>query len=63
MAQIHYGRGYVYSIQYHMVWCVKYRHKILSDKIQQTLVELLHKIATERGKFICVKSIQISFIS
>ena len=19
------GRGYVYSIQYHIVWCVKYR--------------------------------------
>ena len=31
MAQVHYGRGYVYSIQYHIVWCVKYRHKILSD--------------------------------
>ena len=49
MAQVHYGRGYVYSIQYHIVWCVKYRHKILSDKIKQTLVELLHKIATENG--------------
>lgn len=49
MTQIHYRRGYVYSIQYHIVWCVKYRHKILSDEIEQTLVELLHKIATENG--------------
>ncbi|HAQ1205075.1 TPA: IS200/IS605 family transposase, partial [Enterococcus faecium] len=24
MSEIHYGRGYVYSIQYHLVWCVKY---------------------------------------
>ncbi|WP_314587733.1 transposase [Paenibacillus terrigena] len=23
------SRGYVYSIQYHIVWCVKYRHKVL----------------------------------
>lgn len=47
MAQIHYGRGYVYSIQYHVVWCVKYRRKILTDKIEQRLVDILHKIAAE----------------
>ncbi|NNU91403.1 IS200/IS605 family transposase [Anoxybacillus sp. CHMUD] len=47
MAQIHYGRGYVYSIQYHIVWCVKYRRKILTDKIEQRLVEILQKIAAE----------------
>ena len=23
------GRGYVYDLYYHIVWCVKYRHKIL----------------------------------
>ena len=22
------GRGYVYSIQYHIVWCVKYRRDV-----------------------------------
>lgn len=49
MAQIHYGRGYVYSIQYHVVWCVKYRRKILTDKIEQRLVDILHKIAAENG--------------
>lgn len=49
MAQIHYGRGYVYSIQYHIVWCVKYRRKILTDKIEQRLVEILQKIAEENG--------------
>ncbi|EJT6136560.1 TPA: IS200/IS605 family transposase, partial [Clostridium perfringens] len=25
MAQVKQGRGYVYCIQYHIVWCVKYR--------------------------------------
>jgi len=29
--EITYGRGSVYSIQYHSVWCVKYRQKIISD--------------------------------
>jgi len=29
MAEVKHGRGYVYSIQYHIVWCVKYRHKVL----------------------------------
>lgn len=39
------GRGYVYSIQYHIVWCVKYRHKILTTKIEVRLIELLKQIA------------------
>lgn len=47
MATVHYGRGYVYSIQYHIVWCVKYRHKILSGKIETALVNLLNNIAVE----------------
>ena len=29
------GRGYVYSIQYHVVWCVKYRYKVLMDDIEK----------------------------
>ena len=40
MAEIYHGRGYVYSIQYHIVWCVKYRHKILSNKIESRLKEI-----------------------
>lgn len=44
------GRGYVYSIQYHIVWCVKYRHKVLTSEIENRLIEILHKIA-EDNKF------------
>lgn len=43
------GRGYVYSIQYHIVWCVKYRHKILSGDVEKRLYELLQKIATDNS--------------
>lgn len=44
-----YGRGYVYSIQYHIVWCVKYRHKILTPKIEKRLYEILNKIAEDNN--------------
>lgn len=47
MANIYYGRGYVYSIQYHIVWCVKYRQKVLSEEVETTLKELLTTIAKE----------------
>lgn len=42
---ITHGRGYVYSIQYHIVWCVKYRHKILTPEIENRLTEILNTIA------------------
>ena len=31
--ELTYGRGYVYSLQYHLVWCTKYRKKVLKDGI------------------------------
>ena len=43
------GRGYVYSIQYHIVWCVKYRHKIITDNIKKDLIEILNKIAQDNN--------------
>lgn len=44
--EVTHGRGYVYSIQYHIVWCVKYRHKkILTPKIEKRLIEILNMIA------------------
>ena len=30
-----YGRGYVYSLQYHIVWCTKYRRCVLKDGIDE----------------------------
>lgn len=48
MAEVHHGRGYVYSIQYHIVWCVKYRHKLLYGQTEEYLQALLRKIAEDR---------------
>ena len=43
------GRGYVYSIQYHIVWCVKYRHKVLNGQVETRLIEILGQIASDNG--------------
>ncbi len=43
------GRGYVYSIQYHIVWCVKYRHKVLTGDVETRLIEILYQIAADNG--------------
>lgn len=35
----------VYSGKYHVVWCPKYRRKVLVDKVAKRLFELIHKAA------------------
>ena len=42
-----YGRGYVYSLQYHIVWCTKYRKQILRNGIAEELKQMLREIAEE----------------
>ena len=38
-------RGCVYSIQYHIVWCVKYRRKIINNEIENRLKGILTEIS------------------
>lgn len=47
MSNVGYGRGYVYNIKYHIVWCVKYRKKILKGEVSEKLKKLLIEIARE----------------
>ncbi len=42
-----YGRGYVYSLQYHVVWCVKYRRKVITPDIEASLMTIIQKIAKD----------------
>lgn len=37
----------VYSCKYHVVWCPKYRRKVLVHGVDVRLKELIHQIATE----------------
>ena len=45
--ELSYGRGYVYSLQYHLVWCTKYRKKVLKDGIDTECKEMLCDLAEE----------------
>lgn len=44
-----YGRGYVYRIQYHLVWCVKYRREVLTDNVEPCLLDVVDETANELG--------------
>lgn len=41
------NRNVVYSCKYHVVWCPKYRRKVLTDQIEVRLKELI--LETARG--------------
>lgn len=43
------GRTTVYNINYHIVWCVKYRRKVLTDEVSARLYEILNGVAAEKG--------------
>ena len=43
------ARTCVYNINYHIVWCVKYRRKALSADISNRLIELLKAVGNEKG--------------
>ena len=45
--ELTYGRGYVYSLQYHLVWCTKYRKKVLRGGIDTECGEMLEALAQE----------------
>lgn len=38
----------VYSCKYHVVWCPKYRRKVLVDDVERRLKELIASICAER---------------
>ncbi len=43
------GRGYVYALRYHIVFCVKYRHPVIIGDIEVRLKEIFQEIATANG--------------
>lgn len=47
--KVSYGRGYVYAIQYHIVWCVKYRRKVLTAEVGEYLLSVLREYAADNG--------------
>jgi len=49
MVKVSKGRGCVYYLHYHIVWCVKYRNEILIGKVEQDLKQLLYEIAKDNN--------------
>jgi putative transposase len=49
MSKLIHARTSVYNINYHLVWCVKYRRKVLIGDIESRLKQLFHEIAQEKG--------------
>lgn len=47
MSKVIHGRGYVYSLQYHLVWCIKYRRKIIVNEIEKSLKEILIELCKD----------------
>jgi putative transposase len=37
----------VYNCQYHVIWCVKYRRKVLTDAVAIRLKEILNQVALD----------------
>lgn len=47
--ELSYGRGYVYSLQYHIVWCTKYRRDVLTAGADEDCKKLLRDLSEEYG--------------
>ena len=47
--EVVHGRGYVYAIEYHIVWCVKYRRKVIDDRVEKRLAVILNEYAADNG--------------
>ena len=45
--ELTYGRGYVYSLQYHIVWCTKYRRQVLKNGADTDCKAFLQELARE----------------
>ena len=43
------ARTCVYNINYHIVWCFKYRRKVLTPQICDRLYQLINEIGQEKG--------------
>jgi putative transposase len=41
--------GAVFSLKYHLVWCPKYRRKVLGEAVETRLKELIAETAEEYG--------------
>jgi REP-associated tyrosine transposase len=41
------NRNVYYSCKYHVVWCPKYRRKVLVERVSQRLEQIIHEVCQE----------------
>ncbi|NLJ81285.1 MAG: IS200/IS605 family transposase [Firmicutes bacterium] len=47
-SNLKHARTCVYNVNYHIVWSVKYRRKVLTDEVEEYLKKTFHGIAEEK---------------
>jgi len=57
-----YGRGYVYDLYYHIVWCVKYRQKVLVDDIKDDLIDIIKNICINNNYELVEINIDLDYV-
>ena len=43
------SRTCVYNVNYHVVWSVKYRRKIITQEIEARIKQIVYKVAADKG--------------
>lgn len=57
MKKLKHNNTSVVNINYHIIWCPKYRRSVLVDDVETRLKELLPTIANESG--CCIESMEV----
>ena len=54
--ELSYGRGYIYSLPYHLVWCTNYRKQRLKNGIDAECKKMMYELAEASVEFIVLCS-------
>ena len=49
MSNLVHDRTVIYNMGYHIVWSVKYRRRVLTGKIEQSLKDILFETSADKG--------------
>jgi REP-associated tyrosine transposase len=41
------NKNVVFSCKYHVIWCPKYRRRVLIDVVEKRLKEIIHEVCSE----------------
>lgn len=56
------NRNVYYSCKYHVVWCSKYRRKVLVDTVAERLAQIVDEVCTEHEAEVLSLDIQLDHV-